>query len=106
MMRRNAVLMVLLAACAAPLGLATPFEASAADDTAATSPAGTSAGSPAASALSAAEVQRRMQDAGYADVRDVEYDDGRWEADATTANGARVDLTLDRDGTVVVDPED
>lgn len=104
MMRRNAVLMALLAACAAPLGLAAPFEATAADGTTAT--AGTSATSVAASGLSAAEVQRRMEDAGYANVRDVEYDDGRWEADATTAAGARVDLTLDRDGTVVLDPED
>jgi len=94
--------MALLAACAAPLGLAAPFQAVAADGTA------TSAGavSAAASGLSAAEVQRRMQDAGYADVRDLEYDDGRWEADATTSAGARVDLTLDRDGNVVVDPAD
>lgn len=101
MNRRSVVLMAILAACAAPLGGATPFEAAAADG--ATS---TASNASAASGLSAAEVQRRILDAGYTNVRDVEFDDGRWTADATAAGGARVDLKLDRDGNVVVDPDD
>lgn len=56
----------------------------------------------AAPALTAADVAARLQAAGYTNVRDVEFDDGRYEAEATNAAGQNVDLKVDaRDGTVV-----
>jgi hypothetical protein len=62
---------------------------------------------PRAVALSPADVVRQIEAAGYKDVRDLEYDDGRWEADATSADGAAVDVELDpATGAVVLDPED
>lgn len=56
----------------------------------------------AAPALTAADIAARLEAAGYTNVRDVEFDDGRYEAEATNAAGQNVDLKVDgRDGSVV-----
>ena len=41
---------------------------------------------------------------GYTNVKDVKFEDGMWEADATSADGKKVDVKLDpRNGTVYPD---
>ena len=47
-----------------------------------------------ANVLPAANVVQLLQAAGYSRVRDLEFDDGRWEADAYNAAGQRVELTI------------
>lgn len=38
---------------------------------------------------------RSLESAGYTDVRDLEKDDGIWEAEATNAAGEKVELDID-----------
>jgi hypothetical protein len=45
--------------------------------------------------LSPAEVVRRLEDAGYTKIHDLEFDDGRWELEATSPAGIAVDLDVD-----------
>ncbi|MEW6272045.1 MAG: PepSY domain-containing protein [Thermodesulfobacteriota bacterium] len=60
----------------------------------------------AATTLSPDEIVRKVEAAGYRDVRDVEYDDGRWEAEAIDKSGKRVDLRIDpASGAVVLDED-
>ena len=47
-----------------------------------------------AGSLSAAQVIERLTAAGYTNIRDVEFQDGFWEAEATASNGDRVELVL------------
>lgn len=47
-----------------------------------------------AAILSAAETTQRLHQAGYTHVRDLELDDGVWEADAISAQGFRVELKI------------
>ena len=47
-----------------------------------------------AGSLTAAQVIERLTAAGYTQIRDVEFDDGFWEAEATASNGDRVELIL------------
>lgn len=55
-------------------------------------------------ALTAPQVRAQLEAQGYTNVRDVKFDDGMWEADATSADGKKVDLKLDpRTGTVYPD---
>lgn len=49
-------------------------------------------GGQGATVLTAAQVTHALQAAGYRHIRDLELDDGRWEAEATNASGQRVDL--------------
>ncbi|MDO5288317.1 MAG: PepSY domain-containing protein [Pseudomonadota bacterium] len=49
-------------------------------------------GGQGATVLTAAQVTHTLQAAGYSHVRDLELDDGRWEAEATNTAGQRVDL--------------
>lgn len=44
--------------------------------------------------LSAAQIVASLQQAGYSHVRDLEFDDGLWEADAINAKGFRVELKI------------
>lgn len=46
-------------------------------------------------ALTEAEVRAKIQAQGYTNVHDVEFDDGIWTADARSADGSRVDLSID-----------
>jgi len=48
-----------------------------------------------AAKLSPAEIVRTVEAAGYTNVNDLEFDDGRWEFEATSAAGARVELQVD-----------
>lgn len=45
--------------------------------------------------LGAAQIRHGLQQAGYTRVRDLDYDDGHWEAEATNAAGQAVELRLD-----------
>ena len=52
--------------------------------------------------LSAADIASLLQGQGYRNVRDIELDDGRYEAEATNPSGQDVDLKLDpRDGRIL-----
>lgn len=46
-------------------------------------------------ALTEAEIRAKVEAQGYTDVNDVEFDDGIWTADARSADGSRVDLSID-----------
>jgi hypothetical protein len=55
-------------------------------------------------ALTAPQVRAQLEAQGYTDVKDVKFEDGMWEADATSADGKKVDVKLDpRNGTVYPD---
>src|SRR5690606_13498514 len=45
-------------------------------------------------ALTAAEVRARIEAQGYTKVNDVEFEDGVWTADVRSADGNRVDLSI------------
>jgi uncharacterized membrane protein YkoI len=48
------------------------------------------------------EVIAKLEAMGYKNIHDIEKDDGRWEVDATTADGRRVELDIDpRDGSII-----
>ena len=57
-------------------------------------------GSP--SKLTEEEITAKVTAAGYQNVRDVEYDDGLWTADAETGKGNNVDLVIDPDDGSVI----
>ena len=42
--------------------------------------------------LNIGEIYQRMVDAGYQDIREIEFDDGRYEVKARDAEGQRVKL--------------
>jgi hypothetical protein len=91
MMKRNGTKLALAA-----LGLATL-----------TATASVAAAAPVAAAatgtLSPAEVVSKVEAAGYKNVHDLEFDDGRWEAEATSAQGAQVDLAIDASSGAVLE---
>lgn len=45
--------------------------------------------------LNAQQISAALQAAGYHGVRDLDFDEGVWEADAINAAGQRVELTID-----------
>jgi beta-glucanase (GH16 family) len=45
-------------------------------------------------ALTAAQVRAQLEAEGYTRIDDVAFDDGMWKADATNANGKRMDVRL------------
>lgn len=47
---------------------------------------------PAAGQLTVRDVYDRMEAAGYRDIREIEWDHGRYEVKASNAQGARVKL--------------
>lgn len=60
----------------------------------------------------AADVEAKLRAAGYAEIRDVEFDGGLWEADVRRADGRWGDIAVDpatgevfdaRDGRTVLD---
>ncbi len=54
--------------------------------------------------LTAPQVRAQLEAQGYTGIDDVEFDDGMWKADATSADGKRTDVRLDpRTGTVYPD---
>lgn len=48
-----------------------------------------------AQGLTEPQVRAQLEAQGYTNINDVEFDDGMWEADATSADGNRVELRLD-----------
>ena len=55
-------------------------------------------------ALTAPQVRAHLESQGYTDIKDVKFEDGMWEADASSADGKKVDVKLDpRNGTVYPD---
>ncbi len=45
--------------------------------------------------LSPNQVKEKLEAAGYTNVHDIEFDDGRYEAEATSKSGQAVDLEID-----------
>lgn len=45
--------------------------------------------------LKESDVRTKLSAAGYKNVRDIEFDDGMWQADAVDAKGVEVDLLID-----------
>jgi len=45
--------------------------------------------------LSPDQIKSKLEAAGYKNVHDIEFDDGRYEAEATSAAGTAVDLDID-----------
>lgn len=56
----------------------------------------------APSKLNKSEIKAKLTAQGYENVRDVEFDNGLWEADARTHQGKKVDLLADPDNGDVV----
>ncbi len=54
-----------------------------------------------ANAATAPQVRTLLADKGYTRIGDLRFSRGLWRADATSADGNRVDLTLSADGQVV-----
>ncbi|MBO9717576.1 MAG: PepSY domain-containing protein [Pseudoxanthomonas sp.] len=53
-----------------------------------------------ADSLSEPQVRELLTKQGYTRIDDLEFDDGMWETDATSADGNRVDLRVDARGKV------
>lgn len=66
--------------------------------------AGTSFAQNPAGNLTTTDVIQLVERAGYTHVRDVEFDDGLWDVEATTADGRSVDLKIDPDNGEIIDP--
>ena len=60
--------------------------------TAAPAPAATTASTSTTPQLSIRDIYDRMEAAGYRDIREIEWDDGRYEVKAHNAQGERVKL--------------
>lgn len=61
----------------------------------------------APSKLNKDEVNAKLAAAGYQNVKDVDFDNGLWSAEAKTAHGTNVDLLVDPDdGSVVAKSHD
>jgi uncharacterized protein with FMN-binding domain len=53
-----------------------------------------------ADALTEPQVRELLTKQGYTRIDDLEFEDGMWETDATSADGNRVDLRVDAGGKV------
>ncbi len=51
--------------------------------------------SPAAQALTEPQVRALLTEQGYTRIDDLDFEDGAWETDATSADGNRVDVRID-----------
>lgn len=52
--------------------------------------------------ISIKDVIAKLESLGYREIGEIEKDDGRWEIEAVTADGRRVELDVDpRDGSIV-----
>lgn len=49
---------------------------------------------PAADTLTEPQVRALLTERGYTDIDDLDFEDGMWETDATSANGKRVDVLV------------
>ena len=56
--------------------------------------------------MTSAEVRAKLEAQGYTNINDVEFEDGIWTADARSADGNRVDLSIDpRTGNIYPDEQ-
>ena len=51
--------------------------------------------SPAPDALTEPQVRALLTEKGYTRIDDLDFEDGAWETDATSADGKRVDVRID-----------
>lgn len=51
--------------------------------------------SPSADALTEPQVRALLTEKGYTRIDDLDFEDGAWETDATSADGNRVDIRID-----------
>jgi len=51
--------------------------------------------SPKADALTEPQVRALLTEKGYTRIDDLDFEDGAWETDATSADGNRVDVRID-----------
>jgi len=61
--------------------------------------------STAVATLGAEDIQARLDGAGYTRVRDVEFDNGLWSAEAVDPQGNKVELKLDPETGAVIGSE-
>lgn len=52
----------------------------------------------------AARTLATLEAAGYRHIEDLEFEDGLWQAEATRADGRRVDVVVTPEGNTVLDP--
>ena len=92
---RHFIIPTVLACTMAAAGLAwaqsTP-SSSVSDTPTASAPASQPAAAPTAAILTIRDIYDRMQAAGYRDLREIEFDDGRYEVKASNAQGQGVKL--------------
>jgi hypothetical protein len=50
---------------------------------------------PAADTLTEPQVRALLTEKGYTNIDDLDFEDGMWETDATSADGKRVDVRID-----------
>lgn len=81
------LLIALAAGAALVLGIAQA-------QTPAPAPASATAAAPAAARLTIRDIYDRMETAGYREIREIEWDDGRYEVKARNAQGERVKLEV------------
>ena len=90
------------AAAALLAGVAAGAVAQTATPTAATTAAPQAMTAPSTQRMNIGQIYDVLTKAGYQDVREIEWSDGRYEAKARTPQGERVKLDLDgRTGTVL-----
>ena len=56
--------------------------------------------------ISSSQVRHILRSAGYRRIHDVDFDDGRWEAEAINPAGYRVKLRLPPDGSAIYEKPD
>lgn len=56
--------------------------------------------------ISSSQVRHILRSAGYHRIHDVDFDDGRWEAEAINPAGYRVKLRLPPDGSAIYEKPD
>lgn len=57
--------------------------------------AASAAGQEQSKGLTEPQVRQLLTGQGYTKIDDIEFEDGMWEADATSANGKRTDVRVD-----------
>ncbi len=58
----------------------------------------------AAQSGAAADMQAKLQAAGYSEVRDIEFDSGLWEAEVRRADGKWAEVSIDEATGEIFDP--
>ena len=51
--------------------------------------------------MSSADISARLSAAGYTEIKELEFEDGVWEAEAIRADGSRAEVAIDGNGNVL-----